>query len=307
MGQYIPVLFMKITYSVPHPLLQPFIYSYACMQGPSPEEEWNQPIIPSMLPYMVIRFNKLGIELPGTNHHHTPSIFIMGLTSSAFLINVKQTMDFITIHFTPDGLYRLSGIPSHYFFDKLVSYEDIAPVQSRDLMEQLYAAGDHTSRYQQLDKFFQELFYKEMVKPNNALDTVTRAVQIILYHGGTMPVSRLANELCYSKRNVERRFQEILGVSPKTFSKIIHFNASMKQLVQKHPKTSIEEIAWQMGYHDLSHFSKEFRQLYPKTPSDFCARKDAMEESCLSMLNVIIPSPVIPNWAQAKRNTWYLP
>lgn len=298
---------MQVTYNVPHSLLSPYIFSYGCMQGPSPVEQWKQPIIPSMLPYMVIRCSDLSIELPETDHLHTPSVFIMGLTSSAFQIGVQKTMDFLTIHFTPDGLYRLLGIPSHYFFDKLVSYEDIAPVQSRDLLEQIATASDHAGRYRVLDAFFMKLFNGKMVKRNSTADTVSTAIRLILHHGGTMPVDKLANELCYSIRNVQRRFNEVLGVSPKTFSRIIHFNASMKQLAVQHPKTSIEEIAWQMGYHDLSHFSKEFRQLYNKTPYDFCTFRDAMEESCLGMLNVIIPTPIIPNWSKAKRSSYYIP
>jgi AraC-like DNA-binding protein len=297
---------MEVTYQEPHPILRPFIYSYGCMQGPAPVEQWMQPIIPSMLPYMVIRFSDLSIDLPEKEHAHTPAVFIMGLTSSMFQIGVQKTMDFITIHFTPDGLYRLCGIPSHYFSDKLVNYEDIDATNTRLLLEQLAGAGNHAGRYEVLDRFFVKLFHRKLVK-SNALEMVAAGIQSILHHGGTMPVNKLAAELCYSKRNVERRFHEVLGVSPKAFSKVIRFNASMKQLVKHHPKVSVEEIAWQMGYHDLSHFGKEFKQLYRKTPYDFCYRRDAMEESCLTMLNVIIPTPVIPDWNRAKRSAYYVP
>lgn len=298
---------MQTTYVNPHLLLRPYIYHYSLMKGSSPQKEWQQPIIPSIISYMTIRFQELGIQLSSTDHAQTPPVFLIGMTSSAFRIKTKEIMDFAVISFTADGLYKLLGIPSRHFADQLVDYASISPEDAGFLLEQTSAAQTDNGRYEVLDKFFLKLLERQIVKPHFSLELIENAAQRILHHGGSVPVGRLAKELHATKRSMERHFKEILGVSPKTFSKLIRFNASIQQLVWQHPRVSIEEIAWQMGYHDISHFVKEFREFYEKTPFDFCTNRSLMEASCLEAMKTMIPVPVIPDWCREKRKMVYLP
>ncbi|MBN9296175.1 MAG: AraC family transcriptional regulator [Filimonas sp.] len=297
---------MQVSYYQPNALLLPFLHCYAFMYGEAPVENWRQPIIPSMLPYMGINFTQLSIAMPNEADADTPAIFMMGLTSSTFIIGTQKEIDVISVHFTADGLFRLTGIPAHYFFDKIINYEDINATVNRLLSEQLSAASNHQERYQLLDSFFMSLFYTNGQKKNTAVDMVKKAMDLVLYHGGTMPVDVLAKTMYCSKRNLERRFREVLGVTPKTFSRLIHFNASVKQLADHRNKASLEENAWELGYHDLSHFTRDFKAFYLKSPGEFCKSRDEMESSCLTLLNILIPTPVIPNEYKVKRMKYYV-
>lgn len=77
----------------------------------------------------------------------------------------------------------------------------------------------------------------------------------------------LANMLSMSQRNFNRRFRDATNMSPLKYLQSQRFNQARELL--KNSNLSISEIAYRVGYNDVSHFSKLFRQFSSTTPKEY--------------------------------------
>ena len=89
------------------------------------------------------------------------------------------------------------------------------------------------------------------------------------------PIIELTSATCFSKKQFERLFNELVGANPKEYARIVRFQKSLKLLQHGSEDTSLAQLACQCGYADQSHFIREFRRFSGYTP--------------LSLLNVCKP------------------
>ncbi|RUO29757.1 hypothetical protein CWE12_07230 [Aliidiomarina sedimenti] len=85
-------------------------------------------------------------------------------------------------------------------------------------------------------------------------------------HAGSFhSVARLAATYGKSRRQFERDFVEIVGLSPKHFSQVIRVQRATRLLT--HSQLSLADIAFDLGYTDQSHFTHEFVGFHGLPPS----------------------------------------
>jgi AraC-like DNA-binding protein len=70
-------------------------------------------------------------------------------------------------------------------------------------------------------------------------------------------LSRLAAEVRFSKRYIQKLFLNYVGITPKSLFSVQRFNKSL-ELVRSGSR-SLTDIAYECGYYDQAHFIKEFR------------------------------------------------
>jgi|GEM_PF-485577 len=85
---------------------------------------------------------------------------------------------------------------------------------------------------------------------------------------GQQRVADLAQTLDVSARTLERQFQQEVGVAPKTLARLIRFEMSSIQL-NRDPAMSLATLAYDMGFSDQAHLTREFRSLGGLTPGAF--------------------------------------
>ncbi|WP_276358054.1 helix-turn-helix domain-containing protein [Cohnella caldifontis] len=116
--------------------------------------------------------------------------------------------------------------------------------------------------------------------------TFLRSALELLYHSqGQIPMSTLAAECMLSLRQFERRFKQLIGVSPKVFARLLRFEALLTSLIQG-PTVSFTDVSSHLGYHDQAHVIHEFKKWAGCTPSAFLARAKQREKQ-----RPIVPDP----------------
>ncbi len=101
---------------------------------------------------------------------------------------------------------------------------------------------------------------------------VRRAVDIISQHmGEVISIEALAKRLNTSRRNIERKFQDELGISPQRFARDLRLRYGLWLL--HYTTKSVTEIGERCGFSDSAHFSRHFRDAFGYPPTT--ARKDA--------------------------------
>ena len=100
---------------------------------------------------------------------------------------------------------------------------------------------------------------------------VRRCIAVLEQHlGEAISMEALAERVGTSRRNMERRFRETLGVGPQKFARDLRLRYGLWLL--HYSGKSITEIGERCGFADTAHFSRQFRSAFDMTPSQMRKR-----------------------------------
>ena len=80
-------------------------------------------------------------------------------------------------------------------------------------------------------------------------------------------IEQLAQEIGMSRRHLNRKIQAMTNLSTSDFIRILRLQKAARLL--KSASGTVSEIAFKVGFNNLSYFSKAFRRHFGKLPSDF--------------------------------------
>ncbi|MNF98134.1 HTH-type transcriptional regulator CdhR [compost metagenome] len=92
------------------------------------------------------------------------------------------------------------------------------------------------------------------------------AAHQILKCQGALSIERLAEQLYVSKRTLERKFNVLIGASPKQFASIVRFQHTIQL---RNVGYDYLDIVQACGYTDHAHFAKDFKAYAGISPEQF--------------------------------------
>ena len=95
---------------------------------------------------------------------------------------------------------------------------------------------------------------------------VDEAIARIVASGGTLRIEPLAREIGISRQHLARQVLHHVGVSPKTFARVMRFRRVTDSL---NTNNDWADVAIANGFYDQSHLIAEFRELAGTTPDAF--------------------------------------
>jgi AraC-like DNA-binding protein len=96
--------------------------------------------------------------------------------------------------------------------------------------------------------------------------SIQGSVLNVIQKEGQLTVENIVQQAGISSRQAERKFREYAGMSPKLFTRLIRFHASLQWAGAN---CSLTEIAYRSGYFDQSHFIREFKQFSGISPKQY--------------------------------------
>lgn len=110
--------------------------------------------------------------------------------------------------------------------------------------------------------------YAEVASPSALpLQRLARVISYAERHYPDAPtLGRLADVACMSRRTLSREFRAALGVTPITYMVRLRIERAVELLTST--DTSITDIAYALGYSDGNYFTRQFRAITGRTPSD---------------------------------------
>jgi AraC-like DNA-binding protein len=191
-----------------------------------------------------------------------PRSILIGRQFSRIHLNLKPNTLCLKVGFQPSGLYRLLGMPlneyeidgapdSRYALDKEIVF----------INEQLQLAAS----YDQMVSIIQTFFLKKVKQLGPALPVDT-VLSTIVKKGGLMTVENMANAANIGFRQLERQFQQRIGMTPKFFARLSRFTKAWT-MKEGNPTMSWTNIAYQCGYFDQMHFIRDFKEFAGVLPS----------------------------------------
>lgn len=236
----------------PHPNLREYISNYNITFP-------TKNLMPDGFTVMPCGCSTITIE----NDNKNLSVYLEGPTTKPYIVGsqVNQLEMLVTIEFKPAGLYALTGISQNELADESIHFEAVNPKLSKLVSDAVKKAGSIYELVTSLDL----LLLENMYAANHPQLILT--LQNIVGYAGNIAVKRLSDDIHYSERQLNRIFKQHVGVSAKSFSRLIRINNAFRLL--KKPTNSLTLISDILGFHDLSHFIRDFRSVCEITPQEY--------------------------------------
>ena len=100
---------------------------------------------------------------------------------------------------------------------------------------------------------------------NRINNNLMNAVYDIISTNGTIESAELAERCAISLRQLERIFDENMGVSPKSFSSLVRYQMLWQELCSS-PNANMLDLSVKYGYYDQAHLLNEFKKRHTITP-----------------------------------------
>ncbi len=195
--------------------------------------------------------------------------FFAGLFDRSAFVAAEGPASCVQVNLTPLAARMLLGHPMHELANRTVDLGDVLPATARHLPERIASAETWEDRFAVLDDLLLRAF-ADARRPEPEVDWAWR---MLVRSRGRVRVGALADHLGRSRRHLVARFREHIGLPPKTVARILRFNSATKVL-QGRSGVDFAELAYECGYYDQAHLSRDFREFAGVPPGAFARRLD---------------------------------
>lgn len=200
-------------------------------------------------------------------YHEEIYSFLFGpSTQPQHVGNLANKCDFIfIIEFQPTGVFPFTRLDQKVIIDKIIPFSYFDNEFDRILRNIVFTATE-------VDNLVGEVKKELMKKMKYAYPKeLTIAIKNIIQMEGSLRSEDISNCASYSSRHLNRMFNHYLGMSMKSFSRIVRINKSLQLLNEE--KTTVAYVCEILGYYDMSHFVKDFKKVCTITPQDYKSHK----------------------------------
>lgn len=250
----------------PSPELQPFLKCFWSLEDEKKEEHVKQRVLPDGCMEMIFHYGDLYQQyFEDGSSLLQPRSFLFGQITKYIEIAPTGSSGIISARFLPQGISPFINIPVTSLENKAVAIAEIF-ADGTLLEKHVINANNNEERIKLIESFL----LSKLVE-SNAIDAITRScVEAIFQSQGQIGVVELAGKMNINRRNMERKFTTMIGMSPKQLARVARLQSTLKMLEQK-KFTSLTSLAYENGYYDQAHFIKDFKEFTGMSPKSFYA------------------------------------
>jgi AraC-like DNA-binding protein len=234
------------------PLLRPPVVDLFLDECP---RELARVVMPSPHLHVVIRY---GDRIPGGVDAH-----VMGARQHAYRKRIRGGQRTVFARLAPGALGRVLGASPKDLAGRAVALGDLWGQRASDqLLEQLVDIVDPEVAARILAEALSMRCMPARAAPRQ------RLVQAALARLEHQDVAGVACSLGVSPRHLRRIFQDEVGLSPKSYSRLCRFDHAWRSAART-PDAPWSSIAADAGYCDQAHLISEFRSIAGAPPRKF--------------------------------------
>ena len=258
----------------PHPLLAPYVACYWILRTQSGQPPRRELILPDGYAELIFNFGA------GYSWHdqerqiqqEITTVHLVGERDATIWVDLGEAIHQVGVKFKPIGLFMLLKQPLSELSNQIVSPDALCDRSFHTMYEQVIAIPDDTEKIQFLNHFFiQRLLVADSVDP-----LIEAAIQHILRHQGNVRIDDLKDSLDIHYKTLERKFKTYVGLSPKTFARIVRFKQTYKHF-HRHARQD-PAFFLDLGYYDQNHFIKDFKYFLHTTPAAYLRQQRSLSD-----------------------------
>jgi len=243
---------MKYQETKPCNQLKDHVHSFWELKGEENDSGWER-IFPDGCPGLVVNLGDSCITDNGEVAMEYGKTYAVGAMTTFKESFVDENTRLVGVCFKP------SAFSSFYTYASLNDLKNQTVLFDQSLSfnkDKLY----DESYYAYLNRFLVERMNQKYNRINPLLDDIKDSK-------GRLSIEELSKKNHISKRQVERKFKDFVGLTPKEYSNIIRFQSALSLIQSSSEHRSLLDIAFECGYYDHSHLNHEIKRITGLAPS----------------------------------------
>jgi AraC-like DNA-binding protein len=188
---------------------------------------------------------------------------VIGTMTRPLTFTTTGPVDLFGVRFRPGGLSRFMTLNAAELTDAQADLTNFWGPLAEEIWHRL-ADANPTKRMSLL----QEILRKRGNQRPQTDPYLHHCVTRIEEARGSARIDDLENSTGLSGRQLERKFARALGVSPKTFARIVRFKAVAAAVASSDPPTWVQ-LANDFEFADQPHLAREFKAFSGLRPTDY--------------------------------------
>jgi AraC-like DNA-binding protein len=193
-----------------------------------------------------------------------PRAFVSGQFTTNYTLSLHGKIGMAGVVLKPTALYNFFGVRMSELVNARASLHFL-PGLPEDI---LWTAVKNQTSDEGRIKVLKELTLSYLPVAKRNVTVIDEAVDYIDACKGCVSVEGVASHLKISRRYLEKKFLEKVGVSPKFYSRIKRFGI-LSNKIAHHEKIDWQAIVEEYGFHDQSHLVKEFMEFNRMNPTRY--------------------------------------
>jgi AraC-like DNA-binding protein len=240
----------------PPSVLQPFVRCFWVLEDAGGAGATER-VLPDGCVEVILHYGSPMAREDGTGGvEEQPHAIVAGQLRSATRLVSTGSLGMIGVRFEPwaagpflrESLSSLTG--------RIVPLEAFWGAEAGELTERIAEAADDEARVAILT----ERLLARLLPPDENGRALGAALGWIAESRGAIAVEEIARRLSWSRRRLERRFAEAVGLPPKSLCRIERFQHVVASLADD-ARPRLVDLAIDAGYSDQAHLAREFREL----------------------------------------------
>lgn len=250
----------------PHPNLAALIKCYWTLEVSSKGDYQKQLIVPDGCIEMIFI---LGDDVKRYTSRNKfilqPREMVLGQITGPFFIEPTGYVNTFAVRFYPFGFANFVSLPITELANKETPLKSLfGSKASAELSGKIKQADDTRKRIRIV-----ETFLLEKLRSKATIDNIVKStIDTMLLTKGAKSIHSILKDDLSKRRQLERKFYQKVGISPKQLGKVIRLQAVLKMLLNRESE-SLTTIAYENQYFDQAHFIKDFKEFTGTTPKEF--------------------------------------
>jgi AraC-like DNA-binding protein len=217
-------------------------------------------VLPTASSIMAVHFRAPIISDRRNYAHQAYRTVVTGVQRDTVNIRPSGPTGTVVVRFKPGAAACVFGPEMQAYTDANVELSDVVGDTARDrLQTQLREADGPLARVDLIESFL-----KPRVQHND--DPVVRHAINSLRRNPGQPIAQLARTVEISERQLERRFLNRAGATPKQVVRMLRVEMA---IAARHRGESWVDVAARCGFNDQAHMIRDFKALSGVTPEAF--------------------------------------
>ncbi|MFC9712810.1 DUF6597 domain-containing transcriptional factor [Paenibacillus sp. NPDC056933] len=190
--------------------------------------------------------------------------FFFGPSGQKFSYLVQGKGSVFGVKFKPGGFYPFIRTPVTTLSGNPLDVSGVLDVDAPLLEERLLGDGSDLDKVSYMD----QLLCKHLPPYDEQAILVSQIVLQIEQQREMLRVDDLSASWNMHTRKLQRLFNQYVGISPKMVIKLYRLQ-NAAELMELGMNCNLVKLSQDLGYHDQSHFIKDFKSIIGSTPEDY--------------------------------------
>lgn len=257
---------MNLTYKeyTPPPQLKPFVNCFWVMQsdGSSTELSPIQSCFSSgKVEWIIHAKGQNSLCFNDNGAMAFPSAFFTGINQRATQYALYGQSEIFGIRLNPEAAMALFEMNLKCFCNGHIDADCLGKRDITDLNGLVKKAPNTEERIVQVGAFLLKQFETRKADQNFLIKALT-----ILQNEDSIEIKDLSRRLFVGERQLQRRFQTEIGISPKSYFRVVRLYKAHQMGLEN--RYNFSDIAYFLGYSDPAHFSRDFKEYFGKSPAE---------------------------------------